>query len=676
VAVRSSATAEDLPGASFAGQQETFLHIKGLDKLCAAIRNSMASLFTSRAIIYRQEKGFDHMKVGLSVGVQKMVRADKGVSGVAFSLDTETGNKDIVLINASYGLGEAIVQGIVTPDEYMVHKPTLIQGFAPIIKKQRGDKHSAIVYSAKKSKEPTNIIKIAKSKQNAFALSDTQILDLAKQIITIESYYSTKNNRWTPMDIEWAYDGMDGQLYILQARPETIYAIKADQLPTITYYTCSDSTIRPLLTGISIGTGISQGTVRIVDSIAHIDRIQKGDIIVTAMTNPDWVPALKRAAGIITQQGGRTCHAAIVSRELGITAIIGVSNAMRLLQNDQKVTLDCSHGSIGYVYDSFVPFKQHTIPYTHVSKPPVSILVNIANPDSALRVVQLPVDGVGLARIEFIISTYIRIHPLALLYPDVISKKMNTTIAHITAAYKDAKTFFIDTLAYGIGMIAAALYPKKVIVRTSDFKTNEYRNLIGGIYFEPEEENPMLGLRGASRYYHTKYQEAFALECAAIKKVRDTMGLRNMQIMIPFVRTITEATKVIAILHESGLVRGEHNLEYWMMCELPSNVLLMDQFAQYFDGFSIGSNDLTQLILGVDRDSTYLASLFDERDYAVKLAIAQAIEAAHKAGKPIGICGQAPSDYSEFAAYCIKQGIDSISLNTDAVMPFLMHYTQ
>jgi pyruvate,water dikinase len=678
VAVRSSATAEDLPGASFAGQQDTFLNITGLDNLCTAVLASMASLFTERALVYRKEKGFSQSKIALSVGVQKMIRSDLGSSGVAFSLDTETGHKDVVLINASFGLGEAIVQGLVTPDEYMVHKPTLKQGYAPIIKKQKGDKKVAIVYRAGAQGITTTCTEpVSATKRLSYALTDTDILDLARMVVTIEEYYSERADTWVPMDVEWAKDGVDQKLYIVQARPETVFAPQfLHKKPVLTYYSIKNSSEKkPLLIGTSVGQNIVQGIVRLVHNAAAIDRVKQGDIMVTRMTDPDWVPAMQRAVGIITEQGGRTCHAAIVSRELGIPAIIGVDNALQVLHDGQKITLDCSQGSVGYIYDGFVSFDTQTISLDTLPTVPVSVMVNSADPNSALRMSALPVAGVGLARMEFIITNSIGIHPLALVYPEKVTDPVvSARIVDLTRDYTDKAQFFVQRLARGIGMIAAAFYPRPVIVRTSDFKTNEYRNLIAGSYFEPQEENPMLGFRGASRYYHEYYKAAFALECAALKSVRETMGLKNIKIMLPFVRTVQEAENVVALMAENGLVRGADDLELLMMCEIPSNVILIDQFARCFDGFSIGSNDLTQLILGVDRDSMMLGSLFDERNEAVQITIAQAIKGAHNAKKYIGICGQAPSDYPEVADYLIKDGIDSLSLNADSVLPFFMRY--
>jgi pyruvate,water dikinase len=672
VAVRSSATAEDLPGASFAGQQETYLNIRGNTALTHAYKKAIASLFTDRAIVYRTEKGFSHFDVALSVGVQKMIRSDLACSGIAFSLDTETGFKDAVVINASYGLGEIIVGGHVTPDEFVVHKPTLEQGFASIIKKQLGDKKVKMVYTD----DSTSIVPVAQQDYNQFSLSDAEILTLARAVTLIDHYYSHKKGSWSPMDVEWAKDGIDHKIYIVQARPETIHT---QEHTSISHYvlTQGDTTKHTdlLATGQSIGQSIVHGTARIVRDISEINKIQEGDIIVTQMTDPDWVPAMKRAAGIVTERGGRTCHAAIVSRELNVPAIVGVQNITTIVHDGQAITLDCSRGSTGYVYDGTIPFEVITTALTDIPSLPIKLLVNLADPASAFTVSALPTSGVGLARIEFIITGTIRIHPMACVHPEKITdQKTRDTIATITAAYPDGKSFFVDQLACNIGMIAAAFYPRPVIVRFSDFKSNEYRNLIGGSYFEPEEENPMIGFRGASRYYREQYREAFALECAAMKRVRATMGLTNVQVMIPFVRTIQEAQHVIQEMANYGLVHADNGLKIIMMCEIPSNVLLIDDFSKLFDGFSIGSNDLTQMTLAVDRDSPLLADIFDERDPAVKKFMVQAIEGAHLCKRPIGICGQGPSDHPELAAFLIKHGIDSLSLNPDSIMPFLMNY--
>jgi pyruvate,water dikinase len=672
VAVRSSATAEDLPTASFAGQQDTFLNVVGDKSLLDACKKSMASLFTDRAIIYRIDKGFDHFKVALSIGVQKMIRSDGAVSGVAFSLDTESGFKDVVMIEASYGLGESIVQGLVTPDEYIVHKPTLLDGYASIIKKLCGDKKTKIVYSSKG--QTTKTVKVSEKDWHAFALSDKEILELAQFVVTIETHYSKLKKHWSPMDIEWAKDAHDGKLYIVQARPETIYGGKKESVLQ-QYVVKSGAKKEKIVTGLSIGHKIVSGVARVVKGARDIGKIKDGDIIVTEMTDPDWVPAMKRAAGIITDSGGRTCHAAIVSRELGIPAIVGTNNGTTAIKNGEMVTLDCSQGATGTVYKGKLEFDIKKISLKNIPKPKVDIMVNIADPDSAFQTSFLPVAGVGLARMEFIITNSIKIHPMALLYPELVTdKKTKSKIENLTVSYKNKANFFVEKLAQNIGMIAAGFYPRPVIVRLSDFKSNEYRNLIGGTYFEPVEENPMIGFRGASRYYNERYKEAFALECAALKRVREVMGLKNVKIMIPFVRTVQEAKLVEAEMKLHGLVRGKDGLELIMMCEVPSNVIMIDEFSRYFDGFSIGSNDLTQLVLGVDRDSTILASLFDERDEAVKRMMAIAIKGAHKHKRHIGICGQAPSDYPEVAQFLIKEGIDSLSLNVDSVLPFLMRF--
>lgn len=674
VAVRSSATAEDLPSASFAGQQDTFLNVVGDAYLLDACKKGMASLFNDRAITYRIDQNIDHFKVALALGVQKMIRSDEAVSGVAFSLDTETGFKDVVMIEASYGLGESIVQGLVIPDEYMVHKPTFESGYKPIIKKICGDKKTKIVYSSKNNHEvTTETMQVPSQEQHVFALTDTEILELAHFVIIIEKHYSSLKHDWSPMDIEWAKDGDDGKLYIVQARPETVYAGKAKT--TLQKYVLSESVKKEIITtGLSIGRKIVSGVARVVQGAQDIGKIGDGDIIVTQMTDPDWVPVMKRAVGIITDRGGRTCHAAIVSRELGIAAVVGTKNGTTIIKNGDFVTLDCSDGTVGIVYKGKLEYRLEEIPLTDIPVSPVDVMVNIADPDTAFQASFLPVVGVGLARLEFIITNFIKIHPMALIHPErVEDKKVKDEIDALTVSYDNKSDFFVERLAQGIGMIAAAFYPRVVVVRLSDFKSNEYRNLVGGSYFEPVEENPMIGFRGASRYYHEQYKEAFALECQALLHARQTMGLKNIKIMIPFVRTVHEAQLVIDELASHGLVRGEDGLELVMMCEIPSNVILIDEFSRYFDGFSIGSNDLTQLVLGVDRDSTMLSSLFDERDEAVKKMMAMAIEGAHKNCRYIGICGQAPSDYPEIAHFLIAAGINSLSLNSDSVLSFLMH---
>lgn len=678
VAVRSSATAEDLPNASFAGLHESYLNVSGQDELLDAVKKCMASLYTDRAIVYRIDKGFDHFKVALSVGVQKMVHSDRASSGVMFTLDTETGFKDIVMIESSYGLGEAIVQGQVIPDEFFVHKPTLELGYAPIIQKRRGEKKNKIIYSNNKN-ELIKKVDVDYKDQIKFSLSDDQIIELARSAVVIEKHYTAAKASWCPMDIEWALDADDHKLYIIQARPETIHGnVRADNAHTIKQYVLQEKP-EPILTGLSIGHQIVSGTVRVIEHVQDIASIKKGEILVAQMTDPDWVPAMKKAAGIITEKGGRTCHAAIVSRELGVPAVVGTLHATQQLKTGQVVTIDCSSGSTGFVYDGQVPYQEISVDSSQLSTDAVAadIMVNIADPDSAFRVSFLPNDGVGLARLEFIISNAIKIHPMALVYPErVKDKNITQQINELTVGYEDKKQFFVDKLSQGIGMIAAAFYPKPVIVRLSDFKTNEYRNLIGGTFFEPIEENPMLGFRGASRYYHEQYKHAFALECDALKKVREVMGLKNVKVMIPFVRTVNELEKVVEVMSDNGLKRGNNDLEIIMMAEIPSNILLVEKFSEHVDGFSIGSNDLTQLTLAVDRDSTLLAPLFDERDEAVLSMFDMMLKGAKRAGRYVGICGQAPSDYPEIADYLLKHGISSVSLNPDSVVPFLKKYVR
>jgi len=680
VAVRSSATAEDLPTASFAGQQETFLNVRGVDHLLTSYKKCLASLFTDRAIIYRIEQGFDHFQVAASVGVQKMVRTDLACAGVAFSIDTESGFKDVVTIDSSYGLGESIVQGIVNPDEFSVHKPTLELGYDSVIRKRCGSKDVKAVYG-KNSDEPVVYEPVATDERLAFSLADEEILDLARTVVMIERHFSDERKRWMPLDIEWGKDGVDGKLYILQARPETVHGIKDEERLTISTYRVSPEEqesleSRTLLVGQSVGQQISHGIARVIEDASQIDRVQRGDIIVTGMTDPDWVPAMKRAAAIVTERGGRTCHAAIVSRELGIPAIVGAEGAMYTLSNDQAITVDCSRGTAGFVYEGTVPFEVDEVALDKVPAGPVSVMVNIANPDRAFSLSFLPVAGVGLARTEFVVANEIGIHPMALLHPEKVEDcRVREQIDWLTARYRhDKPQFFVDRLAQGIGTIAAAFYPRPVIARLCDFKTNEYRGLLGGTAFEPVEQNPMIGFRGAARYTHPLYREAFALECSAMKQAREKMGMKNLKIMVPFVRTIGEAEAVVREMADNGLVRGEDGLEIYMMCEIPSNVILSKQFSTLFDGFSIGSNDLTQLVLGVDRDSELLAGLFDERDPAVKEMLKLAIENARATRTPIGLCGQAPSDYPEMAEFLVECGIDSMSLNPDSVVPFLMRY--
>jgi pyruvate, water dikinase len=682
VAVRSSATAEDLPDASFAGQQDTYLHVQGIENVLTYYKKCLASLFTDRAIAYRKEQGFDQVEIALSVGIQKMIRSDIACSGVAFSLDTESGFTGVVVINASCGLGEAIVQGSVTPDEYIVHKETLEQGFAPIIKKQLGKKSIKMIYGDSYD-NLTKMVSVPQEDQYHYCLNNDEILELSRMVMTIEKHYSQQyrnpNFKSTAMDIEWAKDGIDGKIYIVQARPETVHAGKQANILHLYELEVNRVTIEDniIVKGISVGQQIASGTARIINNVEEIDHISPTDIIITDMTNPDWVPAMKQAAGIITNQGGRTCHAAIVSRELGIPAIVGTQHATEKIVSGQHITLDCSNGTVGIVYDGIIPFTITELQLDNISTPPVPIMVNIADPDSAFKTSFLPTAGIGLVRLEFIITNALKIHPMALIYPDVITDpNIIEKIEQTTAAYNSKTEFFVEQLACAVGMMAAAFYPRPIIVRFSDFKSNEYYDLVGGSYFEPIEENPMIGFRGASRYYHERYKEAFALECHAMKIVRERMGLTNVKLMIPFCRTLTEAEKVINEMRINGLERGVNGLEVIMMCELPSNVMLIEEFSKYFDGFSIGSNDLTQTTLGIDRDSALVSPIFDERDQAVKKMLIKAIKGANKTGTYIGICGQAPSDFPELADFLIETGINSVSLTPDTVIPFLMRYAQ
>lgn len=678
VAVRSSATAEDLPTASFAGQQETYLNICGASALLESCKKGYASLFTDRAIAYRIDQGFAYEQVALSLGVQKMVRSDLAASGVAFSLDPETGFRHVVTINAAYGLGETVVQGQVVPDEFVVHKPTLEKGFASIIKKKCGEKQERMIFG--QPTHPTLLVPVPADEQQKFSLTDDEVLALARMVDTIEQHYTTRKGSWSPMDVEWAKDGIDGNIYIVQARPETVHVndvrdrlVRYQLLPEAE----KEKAAHLLLTGRSVGQKITVGPVRLIDNAGQLDRVHKGDIVVTTMTDPDWVPIMKRAAGIITDRGGRTCHAAIVSRELGLPALVGVHGATKTLRDGQVITLDCSQGEVGYVYEGNLPYQVTEFSLTKLPSIKTKVMVNVADPDQSFSLSFLPVDGVGLARIEFIINKSIQVHPMVLLHPEKITDKHERArIDTLIGRYQNGADFFVDTLARGVAMIAAAFYPKPVIVRLSDFKSNEYRHLLGGTYFEPQEENPMLGLRGASRYYSALYQEAFTLELKALHVAREVMGMANIKIMVPFVRTTDEAERVIELLAQEGLQKGVDDLELVMMVEVPSNVILIDEFCTLFDGFSIGSNDLTQLTLGADRDSGLLAGIFDERNQAVMALMRMAIGGAHKHKKFIGICGQAPSDFPEVAKQLIAAGIDSLSLNPDAVLPFLMSFVQ
>ena len=658
VAVRSSATAEDLPEASFAGAQETYLNVVGEEALLKASLRCYASLFYERAISYRADKGYPQTKVALSIGVQRMVRSDLGTSGVIFTIDTESGFRDAVLINAAYGLGENVVKGAVNPDEYCVFKPTLRDGFRPILQKIIGNKEVKMIYDT--GAAAVKNVSVPPPDRMRFALDDDDILTLARWACLIEEHYGK------PMDVEWAKDGMTGELFIVQARPETVQSRKDTNVLEI--YELEKSG-KVLVTGRSVGAKIACGPVRLIKSPASLSDFQEGEILVAEKTDPDWEPLMKKAAAIITDRGGRTCHAAIVSRELGVPAIVGTQDGTASLKDGQVVTVSCAGGDTGKVYEGRLPFRVQKTDLKEMPRPRTKIMMNVANPEGAFALSFIPNDGVGLAREEFIITSYIKVHPLALLdYANINNAAVRAEIDELTVGYEDKAQFFVDKLAQGVGMIGAAFYPKDVIVRLSDFKTNEYANLVGGRAYEPVEENPMLGFRGASRYYNPRYQAGFALECAAMKKVRDDFGLKNVKLMVPFCRTVEEGRNVLAEMAKHGLTRGEDGLEIYVMCEIPSNVILAEEFAEIFDGFSIGSNDLTQLILGVDRDSEIVAPIFDERNPAVKKMIAEVIAVCRKKERKIGICGQAPSDYPEFAQFLVEQGIDSISLNPDTVL--------
>ncbi|EGK84620.1 phosphoenolpyruvate synthase [Microcoleus vaginatus PCC 9802] len=669
VAVRSSATAEDLPDASFAGQQETYLNVQACAGVLECCHKCFASIFTDRAISYRQQRGFDHFEVALSVGVQKMVRSDLASSGVMFSIDTETGFKNAVLVTAAYGLGENVVQGTVNPDEYFVFKPTLKQGFLPILDKRLGSKTLKMVYDIGGSKYTKNVSVIAAEK-NKFAIQDDEILQLAKWAVLIEEHYSKVRGTYTPMDIEWAKDGNTGELFIVQARPETVQSQKSAKI--LRNYKLQ-GTSAVLAKGRAVGESIGQGKARVILDVHRIADFQSGEVLVTNKTDPDWEPIMKKASAIVTNSGGRTCHAAIIAREMGIPAIVGTGDATQILKNGQEITISCSEGDEGKVYAGLLPFEIQETAIENLPRTRTQILMNVGNPEEAFGLSAIPCDGVGLARLEFIIANHIKAHPLALIHFDeLVDESVKEEIAALTALYPHKPDFFTDKLAHGIATIAAAFYPNPVIVRMSDFKSNEYANLLGGRQFEPKEENPMIGWRGASRYYDPNYREAYALECKALKRVRDEMGLTNVIPMIPFCRTPDEGRKVLAEMAKHGLVKGENGLQVYVMCELPSNVIFADEFAQVFDGFSIGSNDLTQLTLGLDRDSALVAHIFDERNEAVKRMVEIAIKAAKKYNRKIGICGQAPSDYPEFARFLVELGIDSISLNPDSVLKTLL----
>lgn len=677
VAVRSSATAEDLPDASFAGQQETYLNVHGVKQVLEACHKCFASIFTDRAISYRTTKGFDHLNVYLSVGVQKMVRSDLAASGVMFSIDPETGFRNAASICAAYGLGENVVQGAVNPDEFLVFKPTLADGFRPILNKRLGSKAIKMVYDLGGSKLTKNV-PVSELERAQFAIEDEEILTLAKWAVVIEDHYSTVRGTYTPMDIEWAKDGETGQLFIVQARPETVQSQKSANILRNYRFTAGHQPTTPALTiGSAVGERIGQGAARVIFDVHQIVEFQPGEVLVTNKTDPDWEPIMKKAGAIVTNQGGRTCHAAIIAREMGIPAIVGCSDATTAIATGQDVTVSCAEGDIGRVYAGLLPFEVIETELSQLSHTRTQILMNVGNPDEALGISAIPCDGVGLARLEFIIANQIKVHPLALLNFDLLTDAdVKRQIAKLTLLYPDKPDFFVDKLAHGVGTLAAAFYPRPVIVRMSDFKSNEYANLLGGRQFEPHEENPMLGWRGASRYYDPLYRAAFALECRALKRVREEMGLMNIIPMIPFCRTPDEGRQVLAEMAANGLKQGDKGLEVYVMCEVPSNVILAAEFCQIFDGFSIGSNDLTQLTLGLDRDSALVSHIFDERNPAVMAMVKMAISTVKAHGRKIGICGQAPSDYPEFARFLVEQGIDSISLNPDSVIKTRLEIAQ
>ncbi|WP_084186725.1 phosphoenolpyruvate synthase [Andreprevotia chitinilytica] len=662
VAVRSSATAEDLPDASFAGQQETYLNIIGADNVLEAIKHVFASLYNDRAISYRVHKGFDHKLVALSAGIQRMVRSDKGAAGVMFSIDTETGFDQVVFVTASYGLGETVVQGAVNPDEFYVHKPTLQAGRPAIVRKHLGGKALKMEFDLEAAAgKSVKTVDVNEADRRKFSITDEEVQELAGYALIIEKHYER------PMDIEWGRDGIDGKLYILQARPETVKSQESAAEKLSKFRMLEQGTV--LVEGRAIGQKIGQGRVRIIRDVSEMDKVAAGDVLVSDMTDPDWEPVMKRAAAIVTNRGGRTCHAAIIARELGIPAVVGTGSATRVLKDGDLVTVSCSEGDTGNVYEGLLKFEKMEVALEKMPESPVKLMMNVGNPELAFEFAQLPNEGVGLARLEFIINRMIGVHPKALLaYPN-LAPEIKAQVEQRMAGYRSAVDFYVDKLAEGIATLGAAFYPKKVIVRLSDFKSNEYANLIGGPDYEPHEENPMLGFRGAARYVDPAFRDCFELECRAVKKVRDVMGLTNVEVMIPFVRTVAEAAKVIDLLEANGLKRGENGLRVIMMCEIPANAVLAEQFLQYFDGFSIGSNDMTQLTLGIDRDSGGPVSVsFDERNDAVKAMLAMAISACRKLNKYVGICGQGPSDHPDFAQWLVEQGIETVSLNPDTVV--------
>jgi pyruvate,water dikinase len=678
VAVRSSATAEDLPDASFAGQQETFLNVRGSQSLLNAIKSCFASLYNDRAISYRAQRGFDHKSVLLSVGVQKMVRSDLGASGVAFSIDTESGFKDAVIINGAYGLGELIVQGEISPDEFIVFKPKLAdENLNPIVEKKMGQKHHKMVYGTTLT-ELVKRVPVEERLAKRFCLSDAQILELAKWVVEIEKYYSEKRGQWTPMDVEWALDGLTRELFIVQARPETIHSqSKEGQIKEFKLaQAVSDDKL--LFSGIAVGDRIGSGKVHKLFTLDGRDgsedeaSFKQGEVLVTEMTDPDWEPLMKKASAIVTDKGGRTCHAAIVAREMGIPAIVGTGNASKILSDEDEVTVSCCEGEVGKVYQGIIPYEESVTSFDDLPQPKTPVLMNVASPELAFKFSRIPNKGVGLAREEFIINNYIKVHPLALLqHQELGDPELSKDVESLIQGFDDERDFFVKKLSYGVGRIASAFYPNEVIVRFSDFKSNEYMNLKGGKYFEPDEENPMIGWRGASRYYSKEYKQAFGLECEAIQRVRTEMGLDNVIVMIPFCRTPKEMHRVLETMSEFGLKRGEKGLKVYLMAELPSNILLAEEFADYVDGFSIGSNDLTQLTLGLDRDSSLVSHLYDERNEAVKMLIEMLIKTAKAKKVKVGICGQGPSDFPDFAAFLVNSGIDTISVTPDSILKTL-----
>jgi len=665
VAVRSSGTAEDLPDASFAGQQETFLNINTPDSLLQSVKECFASLFTDRAISYRESRGFNHFKVALSVGIQKMVRSDKSCSGIIFTLDTESGSQDLILINSIWGLGENVVSGKVNADEFFVFKPTLKIGINTILKRSLGSKKEKMLYSDNESS--TINVKTTKLEQNSFSINDDDVIELSKQALLIEEHYKR------PMDIEWAKDARDSKLYIVQARPETVQSKSKNSLTMEKYSIEIPANAKLLTSGRAVGEKIGTGVVNVINNTQEFSKFKDGDVLVADTTNPDWEPIMKKASAVVTNRGSRTCHAAIVAREIGVSAVVGCTNATDILNNGRTITVSCAQGDEGFIYDTKLSFDKKTLDFSELKPTKTKLYMNVGNPAEAFNFAKMPNDGVGLARMEFIINHSINAHPMALVNMNKANKvKDSDAISSFMIPHTNTKEFFIEKLSEGVGMIAAAFYPKPVIIRTSDFKSNEYRNMLGGLEYEAVEENPMIGFRGASRYYDDSYKEAFEWECEALKKVRDDMGLTNVKIMLPFVRTPEEGQRVIGIMNSKGLIQGKNDLEIYAMCEIPANVILADEFLKVFDGYSIGSNDLTQLILGVDRESAKIAHIFDERNEAVKRMLQMAIVACKKEGKYIGICGQAPSDYPEITEFLVKNGIDSISLNPDSL--YKMHH--